>query len=194
MNHLIRLVTDFDSEAILSIYAPYITNTAISFEMDVPTISEFSNRIENISKQYPYLVYLIDKQVIGYAYASRHRERAAYNYDVDTSIYVLPEYHGFGIANKLYDCLFEILKQLGYYNAYAGITVPNEKSENFHKKYGFIKIGTHHKTGYKFNRWHDVIWFEKVINENYEEPRPIKSINELSEKDLNEILLLYTKK
>lgn len=191
MDHIIRLATISDSEAILKIYAPYIKNTAITFETEVPAVGEFSCRIETICKQYPYLIYEINHNVVGYAYASKHRERAAYAYDVDVSIYILPRYHGSGIAYKLYDCLFKMLKELGYYNAYAGYTVPNDKSMYFHQKFGFVPIGTHHKTGYKLGKWHDVTWLEKVINEHSNKPAMIKSIGELSNEYLNEIFLLY---
>lgn len=179
MTCTIRLAKKSDSESILQIYTPYVKNTAVSFETEVPTVGEFANRIENICNQYPYLVYQVDDEIGGYAYASRHRERAAYCYDVDVSIYVLPKYHGCGAAYKLYACLFEILKIQGYYNAYAAYTVPNDKSSKFHAKFGFELIGTNHKTGYKFGQWHDVTWLEKRINMDDEKPGIIKSINEL---------------
>lgn len=187
MNHIIRMATPSDSEAILKIYAPYIEETAVSFETETPSAAEFARRIEEIIEKYPYLLYQIDGEIVGYAYASRHRERAAYLYDTDVSIYVLPQYHGCGAAYKLYNCLFAILKELGYYNAYAAYTVPNEKSRRFHEKFGFKLIGTHHKTGYKFGKWHDVVWLEKVINEHGENPDEVKSIADLPEEYLKKI-------
>lgn len=187
MNGTIRLARKSDGEDILKIYAPYVRDTVISFETEVPEVGEFSNRIEAICKQYPYLVYQVDDEIVGYAYASRHRERAAYCYDVEVSIYVLPEYYGGGVAYKLYDCLFKILKEQGFYNAYAAYTVPNDKSMKFHSKFGFSLIGTHHKTGYKFGKWHDVTWLEKAINEVSKEPGMIKSINELPEDFLEDV-------
>ncbi len=192
MKHNIRLATISDSENILKIYAPYIENTAISFETEVPSVADFSERVANISKQYPYLVYQIDGEIVGYTYASKHKERAAYIYDAEVSIYILPEYHGKGIARKLYECLFVLLKKLGYYNVYAGYTVPNIKSMNFHYKSGFTLIGTHHKTGYKFEKWYDVTWLEKSINEYTEKPVGIKSISELSSEYLESVLSPYT--
>lgn len=187
MNYIIRMATPADSEDILRIYAPYVTETTVSFETETPTVAEFSRRIESFTEKYPYLVYQIDGEIIGYAYASRHKDRAAYLYDVDVSIYVLPQYHGSGVAYKLYDCLFMILKELGYYNAYAGYTVPNEKSRRFHEKFGFTVIGTHHKTGYKFGKWHDVVWLEKIITEHDDNPGAVKSVTELPEEHLKEI-------
>ena len=180
MNHNIRLAKISDSENILKIYEPYVKNTVISFEIEIPTINDFSRRIYETTRKYPYIVYEIDKKIIGYAYASRHRERAAYTYNVDVSIYILPEFHGKGVADKLYNCLFGLLKELGYVNAYAAYTEPNIKSMKFHLKHGFTIIGTHHKTGYKFGQWHDSTWLEKTINEHSNNPKNILSINEIS--------------
>ena len=174
MNRTIRMASISDSEAILSIYAPYVKDTAITFEIEVPTLSEFSLRIEGITKRYPYLVCQVDNQIVGYAYASEHRERAAYLYDADVSIYVLPEYHSSGVAHELYTHLFVLLDRLGYKNAYAAYTEPNIKSLKFHQKFGFEVIGTHHKTGYKLGKWHDVTWLEKTISEHDDNPEPIK--------------------
>ena len=161
MDHNIRLVKISDSENILKIYGPYIENTAISFEIEVPTIKDFSNRIEKLKDKYPFIVYEIDNSIVGYAYASQHRERMAYLYDVEVSIYLLQEYHGKNISHKLYNCLFALLGKLGYINAYAAYTEPNIQSFKFHQKFDFTIIGTHHKTGYKFGQWHDVTWLEK---------------------------------
>ena len=184
---MIRLATADDSEEILKIYAPYIAETTISFETEVPSVNEFRKRIENITRQYPFLIYEVGGKTVGYAYASKHRERAAYAYNVDVSVYVMPEYHGSGIAYKLYDCLFTLLAEMGYINAYAGCTVPNTKSVKFHEKFGFKIIGTLHKTGYKFGKWHDVVWLEKMINEHAEKPKDILSINEIPEEYLRSI-------
>ena len=183
----IRLANPSDSENLLKIYAPYIENTAISFETHVPSVLEFASRIEAITSHYPFLVYEKNGSIVGYAYASQHMERAAYAYDVDVSIYVLPAFHGEGIARKLYQCLFALLKTLGYYNAYALCTLPNEKSEKFHQKLGFTLIGVHHKTGYKLNRWHDVAWFEKSISDDPPHPGAIKSIHELPADELHKL-------
>lgn len=187
MEHIIRMAMPSDSGAILKIYAPYIKNTAVSFETEIPSAAEFARRIEGIIEKYPYLVYQIDGEIAGYAYASEHRERSAYLYDIDVSIYVSPQYHGTGAAYKLYDCLFTVLKELGYYNAYAAYTVPNEKSRRFHEKFGFTLIGTHHKTGYKFGKWHDVVWLEKTISDHIETPGALKSMTDLPKKIFHSI-------
>jgi phosphinothricin acetyltransferase len=165
MTLTIRSAVSADSKAILDIYAPYITDTAITFETEVPTISEFTSRVETIIKNYPYLVCETDGKIIGYAYATKHRERAAYKYSADVSIYIKSEYHGQGIGRKLYSDLFESLKNYKIYTAIAGITLPNEKSLALHKTFGFKEVGVYHNVGYKLGKWLDVIWLEKQIKE-----------------------------
>jgi len=186
-NHRIRFAVPSDSEAILKIYAPYVRDTAVSFETEVPSVPDFAFRIASISEQYPYLVYQVDGVIVGYAYAARHRERAAYCYDAELSVYVSPEYHGSGAAHKLYACLLTLLQALGYRNVYAAYTVPNGKSAKFHQKFGFTEIGTHRKTGYKLGQWHDVCWLELAINEHSENPEPPKAVGELAEEFVNAV-------
>ncbi len=173
MSHSIRLATPADCTGVLAIYGPYVMDTAFSFETRVPTPMEFAGRMQAICAKYPFLVYTIDENIVGYAYAGEHRQRGAYRFDVDVSIYLSPLHQGQGIAGKLYGCLFALLEALGYKNAYAAYTEPNEKSRKFHLKCGFAYIGTFHRTGFKFAEWHDVTWLEKSIgghNENPEEP------------------------
>jgi len=193
VRHSIRMATVADSENILKIYAPYIRDTAISFETKVPSSDEFSDRIEDITKRYPFIVYEIGDEIVGYAYASTHRERAAYLFDVDVSIYILPGYHGSGIATKLYGCLFALLDKLGYKNAYAAYTEPNIKSMKLHEKFGFVLIGTHHKTGYKFGKWHDVTWLEKAIGKHDDNPDRISLIGEVSPGYLDNLFADYSR-
>jgi phosphinothricin acetyltransferase len=179
MNHSIRLAVPSDSEEILTIYAPYVTDTAVSVETEVPSVRDFAARIEGISAQYPYLVYTVDDKIVGYAYASKFRERAAYRFGVETSIYVSDKHHGGGIAGKLYACLFALLGRQGYKIAYAGYSEPNEKSRKFHSKCDFHVVGTYRNTGYKLGKWVDVTWMEKALGEfdaNPKEPIPIGSI------------------
>ena len=165
MDIIVRPATIKDAEAILGIYTPYITDTYISFETEVPAIKEFSERIENIMKNYPYLVCEVDGKVVGYAYASKHRERAAYKYSADVSVYIAAAYKRRGIGKALYVKLFELLKEQGIYTVYAGITLPNNTSIGLHKSMGFNEVGVYHKVGFKHGRWHDVAWFEKVLRE-----------------------------
>jgi phosphinothricin acetyltransferase len=192
MDGKIRFVTQDDASQILSIYAPFITNTAISFETEVPSAEDFRKRIEAIQTFYPYLVYETDGRIAGYAYASRHHERAAYRYCVNLSIYILPEYQRKGIGKTLYSCLFEILKEQGFYTAVAGITLPNEKSVGIHKAMGFEEVGVYRNVGYKFGKWRDVIYMQKPLREYDSFPAPIKSVNDLPKEFFNELFIRYS--
>lgn len=159
----IRQATTADAADILRIYAPYITDTCITFETEVPAVGEFAARIERLTENYPYLLYEIDNAAVGYAYASKHRERSAYRYSADVSVYIAPEYHGQGIGTALYTRLFELLSGRGIYTAFAGITLPNPKSIGLHKAFNFSEAGTFHNVGYKFGKWLDVMWMGKPL-------------------------------
>jgi len=152
-----------DSEAIAAIYAPYCTDTVISFEMEAPTADEMRQRIEKITKALPWLVEERNGKVVGYAYASPHRERLAYQYSVEVSVYVEKNFHKQGIGTALYKQLFDELRVLGKYNALAGITLPNQASVGIHERLGFVRTGTYSKVGYKFQAWHDVGWWQLVL-------------------------------
>jgi L-amino acid N-acyltransferase YncA len=165
VNQLIRPAVPADASAILAVYAPYITDTVITFETEVPTLGAFTKRVEEILRQYPYLVCEIDGEIVGYAYASRHRERAAYRYSVDVSIYVKSGMHRRGIGSALYTRLLEELQRFPYYTAYACITLPNESSVALHKSFGFQEAGIFHKDGYKAGKWLDVLWMEKPLKQ-----------------------------
>lgn len=190
MSHNIRLATPGDGGEILAIYTPYVENTATSFEEGAPSIADFCGRVESIAAKYPYLVWQEGGKIIGYAYASKYRERAAYRFDTEVSVYLLPEYQGRGIALRLYSCLFELLEALGYQNAYAICT--NPKSISFHRRFGFSIIGTHHKTGYKLGAWHDTLWLEKAIGGHPENPAPVKPIGELPPDYLDGVFRKYS--
>ncbi len=176
----IRFATPADAAALLRIYAPYVRNTTISFEYQVPSVDEFAERIQTIQQQLPYLVAEADGRVLGYAYAGRHRDRMAYQWSVDTSVYVHPDGHGRGIARHLYTRLFDLLRQQGYYNAYAGVTLPNLPSENFHRAMGFAHIGTYPQVGYKMGAWHDVAWFRLTLQPHELSPSPPLLIGQLA--------------
>lgn len=165
MNTMIRPVSKADAADILDIYSPYITDTVITFETEVPTIEEFAERIEYINNKLPYIVCEVEGRAVGYAYASKHRARSAYKYSVDVSIYVAPNYQNKGIGKTLYTNLFKMLNKYNYYSAYAGITLPNEKSIGLHKSFGFIEVGTYHNVGFKNGKWLDVMWLEKPLKE-----------------------------
>lgn len=169
----IRFATPADAPDLLSIYAPYVLNTTISFEYEVPSVSEFAGRIRTIQQQQlPYVVAEVDGRVLGYAYAARHRDRMAYQWSVDTSVYVHSDVHRRGIARNLYTHLLDLLRRQGYYNAYAGITLPNLPSENFHRVTGFEPIGIYPRVGYKMGAWHDVGWFRLTLQPHRSNPAP----------------------
>jgi len=156
----IRFIELKDAEVTLAIYAPYIQNTTVSFEYEVPTLEDWHTRIKEYGAEYPWLVCEYENRIIGYAYGSKHRARTAYSWCSEVSIYMLEEFHGLGVAKMLYETLFGIMRLQGYINAYAGIALPNSKSENFHRKSGFSEIGIYKKIGYKFGAWHDVLWLQ----------------------------------
>lgn len=177
----IRLAAEADSASILQVYTPYITDTVITFESKVPTITEFNERMANIQRKYPWLVCEINNYIVGYAYASCYSEREAYDWSADFSIYLHPQYQRKNIGKALYFALIEILKLQGYYNAYAAVTIPNHKSEGLHESFGFKTIGVYQNIGYKFDRWHDVKWYGLNLKEHNQSPAPIKSIDEIGE-------------
>jgi len=168
----IRIANLEDAQGILNIYAPYILDTAVSFETSVPTISVFKNRIKEGLITYPWVVAEVDQKIVGYAYASAHRSRCAYSWSADSSAYISPSFHGKGIAHKLYEYIFSILEKQYVVNVFAGITLPNEKSVGFHEALGFVKIGHYKKVGYKLDCWHDVGWWQKELI-SVDKPREI---------------------
>ena len=172
-NIVIRSATVKDAEALLNIYAYYVKNTAITFEYDVPTVEEFRGRIKKTLKKYPYLVLLEDDKIRGYAYAGPLKERAAYDLSVETTVYVDQNAKKSGYGRMLYEALEEKLKEMGILNMYACIGYPIKEDEyltknsaEFHEHMGFETIGEFHKCGYKFGRWYNMIWMEKLIGDH----------------------------
>jgi len=169
-NFEIRLILPGDVQGVLEIYKPYVLNTSITFEYDVPTVEEFSERIETITSEYPWLVCTQNNKILGYAYACKHRYRMAYQWSPESTIYLSPGIHGKGIARILYETLFAILRLQGYFNVYAGVGLPNERSEGFHRALRFEVIGDFKKIGYKFGKWHDTRWFQLHLHEHIDNP------------------------
>ena len=182
MSHpaLIRLATAQDSERLLEIYGPFVQHTAVSFEYSVPEEGEFKRRMETVLEKLPWLVCEMEGVIVGYAYASMHKARAAYQWSVDSSVYVDPRYHGKHIGTALYTALFDIVRLLGYYNVYAGVALPNAKSEGLHEAFGFVPIGVFHHVGYKLGAWHDVKRFELALAEPCDMPERPKLLHEVS--------------
>jgi phosphinothricin acetyltransferase len=154
-----------DVPAMLAIYAPFVTDTPVSFEVDVPARADFEERVTKSQSQWAWLVAELDGRVAGYAYGSQFRARAAYRFSAEVSAYVDETARGKGVASALYRRLFEILAAKGYCNLYAGIVVPNDASVGFHKALGFEPIGIFHRAGWKFGSWHDVSWWERVLRD-----------------------------
>ncbi len=175
----IRLITENDANEVLEIYSPYVLNTIISFEYDVPTLEEYIQRVKTNTSDYPWLVCLADNKIIGFAYASKHRYRTAYQWSPESTIYLSHEFHCKGIARILYETLFSLLRLQGHFNVYAGVGLPNEKSVSFHQALGFEEIGIFKKVGYKHGNWHDTQWFQLHLMEHILNPPPPNKLNEV---------------
>ena len=175
----IRLATVEDAEAILDIYKTYIENTRVTFEIEVPTVEAFRERMERIMAQFPWIVCEIDGKIAGYAYGSKHGERAAYRWSADLSVYIHENYHRYGLGTALYTALLELLRRQGYFTVYAGVSTPNPKSEAFHTAFGFRNLGEFKNAGYKLGGWCGVSWYELVLNEYVAEPKEAISIGRL---------------
>lgn len=159
----IRLVKAEDAEAICDIYNYYVSNSTISFEELVVNASEMSRRIVSVSETLPWLVMETDGIVDGYAYATKWRERSAYRFSVELSVYLAPSAIGKGCGALLYENLFEHLRQSGVHLLIAGIALPNENSVKLHKKMGFIKVAHFAEVGFKNNQWVDVAYWQRLL-------------------------------
>ena len=168
----IRLVRTCDASQILTIYEPIVRETAISFELEPPMLGSMQARIEAIGAVFPWLVADSPDGIRGYAYASRHRERPAYQWSVDVSVYVATRARGRGVARSLYRQLLSLLVELGYYTAYAGIALPNDASVALHESMGFKRVGVYRNVGYKLGRWQDVGWWERELQSYPVDPTP----------------------
>lgn len=173
---LIRVANKGDAKAILEIYSPFcLDSSAVSFETCVPSLQEMEHRISSTLEVYPWIVYEQDNKVMGYAYASEHNSRTAYNWSVDVSIYMHEKARGKGNGKRLYRYLFDGLRTLGYFNAYGGVGLPNEASIALHKSLGFSLIGVYNNVGYKGGAWRDVAWFALRLQPHVlNPPAPIK--------------------
>src|SRR5688500_12472648 len=170
MEKNIRSIELSDASAVREIYAPFVSDSATSFELVPPDIAAMEQRIRELTVQYPWLVFEADGTVLGYAYASSHRTRWAYQWCVEVSVYVHERARRRGVARALYGALFDVLRRQGYVNAYAGITLPNPSSVGLHESLGFVPIGVYSRVGFKFGRWHDVAWLELRLTGDAEPP------------------------
>ncbi|MGI6771984.1 MAG: GNAT family N-acetyltransferase [Clostridiales bacterium] len=182
----IRNVVINDAERLLEIYSYYVTDTAISFEYTVPSLAEFQSRIKRITEKYPYLVVEKDGQIQGYAYAHPFVEREAYDWCCETTIYLDKNARKCGLGRMLYEALEARLKEMGIINLYACIARTDKKDEylnnnspEFHEHLGYKTVGEFRKCGYKFGRWYDMIWMEKIIGEHKDDQPKIRYYPEL---------------
>lgn len=183
MSRMLRFATVADAPSIAAIYSPVVRETAISFEVEPPSVEEISRRITKITAAYPWLVYEEDGAVWGYAYASQHRDRAAYQWSVDVSVYLHERWRGKRVGRALYSSLFAILRSLGYVNVYGGIALPNPASVGLHEAMGMELIGVYPHTGYKLGTWHDVGWWRgqlQSIPDQPQAPRTIGAVGDTS--------------
>jgi L-amino acid N-acyltransferase YncA len=163
---IIREAAEADAPAMLAIYRPYVETAAISFEHVAPSIDEYAGRVRKILAGWACVVAETDGNLQGYAYGSAHRERAAYQWSVETTVYVSHGVQRAGIGRRLYAALLPRLADAGFCNAYAGVSLPNPASVGLHLAVGFRPIGTFPRVGYKFGRWHNVAWFHQPLREN----------------------------
>ncbi len=170
---MIRSATENDAKRLLEIYAYYVENTAISFDYETPALNEFRDRIAHILKKYPYLVLEEDGVIMGYTYAGVFKDRAAYDHCCEVTIYLDHNAKGKGYGRALYTALEEALRKIGMINLYACIGDPifedeylTRNSEQFHQHMGYTKVGKFYKCGYKFGRWYNMIWMEKIIGKH----------------------------
>ncbi|MBD2610295.1 MAG: N-acetyltransferase [Nostoc sp. GBBB01] len=191
MKATIRLADENDASQMLEIYAPIVQETTISFELEPPSETEFQNRIQSYQQKMPWLVCEINGQLAGYAYASPYRTRAAYQWSVESSVYVSENHRRKGIAKALYTALLKLLQLQGFYNVVAAIALPNQPSVAVHEAVGFVPVGVFHRVGFKFGKWRDVGYWqlslqsEQSFLSNGDEPiNPPVSVSEIQKSPL----------
>ena len=177
---IIRMATLEDAKMLLAIYTPYVEKTAISFEYEVPSVEEFRDRIAHTLEKYPYLVAEKEGKILGYAYVSPFKTRAAYDWSVETTIYLDEASKGLGIGRKLYEALEKIVSAQNIINVNACIAYSNPESIKFHEKLGYKKVAHFTKCGYKLGAWQDMVWMEKILKEHPEQPESIIPISQLN--------------
>ena len=190
----IRKASVSDAGELLGIYAPYVEKTAISFEWDVPAVSEFRRRIENTLKKYPYLVAEKDGEILGYAYTGPFVGRAAYDWAAEVSIYVKEDKRKMGVGRRLYQALEAVSQAQNILNLNACIGYPDEDDEHltknsvqFHGHLGYEMVGKFHKCGYKFGRWYHMVWMEKIIGTHEDVPAPVIPFSQIGEETLEKL-------
>lgn len=166
-----RMARREDAEALLAIFAPYVSGGTVSFEYLVPTALAFREKIERILKDYPFYTAIVDGRPVGYCYASRFRGQAAYDWAVETTIYIDPACHGLGIGRRLYEALEETLARQQVITLYACISAAHDQSAAFHRRLGYQEMARFNGAGFKMGEWLDIIWMEKRLS-----PLPVKPL------------------
>lgn len=192
-NYTLRFAKEGDAEELLKIYAPFVESedrrlSDVSFEYEVPSVSEFAQRIRDISAKYPYIVCEHEGRLIGYVYAHPYIARAAYQWGAEVTIYLAPEGQGVGLGRVLYTALEKILRLQGVVATYACITKSNEHSVKMHEALGYKIIGTFDNTGFKHGHWLDMVWLEKRLAELPAQPAQLRGVHELPKEQLKDIL------
>ncbi|WP_115727205.1 GNAT family N-acetyltransferase [Actinomyces culturomici] len=184
---IIRTATTDDAEAIARIYSPYVERTAITFDYEAPTPVDFEAKIARIEERHPFLVAEEDGAILAYAYASEFKDRPAYDRSVELSVYCDMEARGRGLGSALYAALESVLARQGVLNVNACIAFPaspdeflDDASVRFHEARGYALVGTFHACGFKFDRWYDMVWMEKMLGEHTPEPVPFVPFSRLS--------------
>lgn len=177
--YTIRMATLEDASDVYAIYEPYILNTAITFEYTPIPLEEFRLRMKKVLEHFPWLVCEKDGKIIGYAYCAKFKERAAFNWDCECSVYIDEKEHRKGIASLLYDKMLELVRKQGYFTVYALINNSHISSISFHERFGFKKVAVYEKTGYKFEKWWDLLIMEKRLRTFDEKPDKLLSVHEI---------------
>ena len=184
----IRLALPEDAGAMLALYAPYVRETAVTFEYQLPAPEEFRCRVETTLARYPWLVLEREGKLLGYAYASQYQSRAAYQWGAEGSIYLEQGIRGSGLGTPLYHCLMELLRCQGVRTFYGCITHPNPASEAFHQKLGFTQAGLFPKAGYQLGQWWDILWMELPLGERSAPPEPFRPFPSLERETVKKVL------
>jgi phosphinothricin acetyltransferase len=161
-----------DAIDLLEIYKPYISNTPITFDLVMPSLEEFQEKLKVVTAKFPWIVYEINGEIVGYAYANTFRTKCAYEWSLESTVYVKEGKHGLGIGKQLYETLFQLLRAQGVINLFAGITLPNAASIKLHENCGFVPVGVYKKIGYKLNQWWDVGWWQLELQQ-IEQPKSL---------------------
>lgn len=186
----IRTASPRDGAALLKIYGPYVERTAITFEYRVPSVEEFSGRIERTLKQYPYFAAEFEGELVGYAYAGPFHEREAYDWAVETSIYVAWDQRKMGIGRRLHDALETALREQGILNMNACVACPCGEADEyltwssleFHRRLGYRLVEEFRQCGYKFGRWYNMAWLERHIGDHLGEQPVPKAFGDIRER------------